>query len=100
MSDRMKKLALTILAAAGMAGPAFAQLKLTITSGVTDPIPIAVVPFTRAVPADGGLDVAAVIQRDLESSGRFKGMPRTDMITTPTSAAEVDTAAWKQQRND
>ena len=31
-------------------------------------------------------------QRDLESSGRFKGMPRTDMVITPTTAAEVDVA--------
>ena len=54
------------------------------------------VPFARAVPADGGLDVADVVQRDLESSGRFKGMPRTDMINTPTTAAQVDAAAWKQ----
>jgi TolB protein len=100
MSDRMKKLALLIFAVTGLAGPAFAQLKLTITSGVTDPIPIAIVPFARAVPADGGLDVAGVMQRDLESSGRFKAMPRTDMINTPTSAAQVDAAAWKQMRND
>jgi Tol biopolymer transport system component len=57
----MKKLALMILAATGLASPAFAQLRLTITSGVTDPIPIAVVPFARAVPADGGLDVANVV---------------------------------------
>jgi TolB protein len=104
MSDRMKKLASMIFALAlaglGVTTPAFAQLKLTITSGVTDPIPIAIVPFTRAVPADGGLDVAAVVQRDLESSGRFKGMPRTDMVNTPTTAAEVDAAGWKQLRND
>jgi TolB protein len=100
MSDCMKKLAFLILAAMGLAGPAFAQLKLTITQGVTDPIPIAIVPFARAVPADGGLDVASVVQRDLESSGRFKGMPRTDMINTPTSATQVDAAAWKQMRND
>jgi TolB protein len=59
-----------------------------------------VVPFGRAVPADGGLDVAGVVQRDLESSGRFKGMPRTDMLATPTTAAEVEIAAWKQMRND
>jgi len=101
----MNKLALRILgtlavAGLGMANTAFAQLKLTITQGVTDPIPIAVVPFTRAVPADGGLDVAAVVQRDLESSGRFKGMARTDMVSTPTTAAEVDAAGWKQQRTD
>jgi len=100
MSDRMKKLAAILLLACGCAAPALAQLKLTITSGVTDPIPIAVVPFTRAVPADGGLDVAAVVQRDLESSGRFKGMGREDMLSKPTTAADVEVAAWKQLRND
>jgi TolB protein len=96
----MKKLAFLILVASGIASPAFAQLRLTIEQGVTDPIPIAVVPFARAVPADGGLDVANVVQRDLESSGRFKGMPRTDMINTPTTGTQVDAAAWKQMRND
>ncbi len=97
----MKKFATSLLfLTLGVAGPAFAQLRLTITQGVTDPIPIAVVPFGRAVPADGGVDVAAIVQRDLESSGRFKGMPRTDMLTTPTSAGEVDVAGFKQQRND
>jgi TolB protein len=97
----MKKLAIRLLfVVAAAATPAFAQLRLTITSGVTDPINIAIVPFTRAVPADGGLDVASIVQRDLESSGRFRGMARTDMISRPTSASEVDSAAWKQMRND
>src|SRR5687768_9899320 len=101
MNERMKKLGICLLLATlAAAGPAFAQLRLTITSGVTDPIPIAIVPFSRAVPADGGLDAAQVIQRDLESSGRFKGMARTDMVFTPTTAAEVDAAGWKQQRVD
>jgi len=97
----MKKLATSLLILAlGAASPAFAQLKLTITQGVTDPINIAVVPFARAVPADGGVDVAAIIQRDLEGSGRFKAMPRTDMLGAPTTRSEIDIAGWKQQRND
>jgi TolB protein len=100
MKQRMKKLAIFVLMAFGAAAPALAQLRLTITEGVTDPLQIAIVPFSRAVPADGGLDVAQVIQRDLESSGRFKGMARTDMVFTPTTAAEVDAAGWKQQRVD
>jgi len=105
MNERMKQTALSLLAALlltalGAATPAFAQLRLTITSGVTDPIAIAIVPFSRAVPADGGLDVAQVIQRDLESSGRFKGMDRKDMVFTPTTSAEVDSPGWKQQRVD
>jgi TolB protein len=89
-----------VIALLGLSCPALAQLELTITQGVTDPIPIAIVPFARAVPADGGLDVASIVLKDLESSGRFKGMPRGDMISTPTTAAEVDSAAWKQMRND
>jgi TolB protein len=104
MNERMKKLAtvlsLVLLTSFGAAPPAFAQLRLTITQGVNDPIPIAIVPFSRAVPADGGLDVAQVVQRDLESSGRFKGMDRKDMVFTPTTSAEVDAAGWKQQRVD
>lgn len=77
-----------------------AQLKIEITSGVTDPIPIAVVPFARSVPADGGLDVAEIVQRDLESSGRFKAMPRTDMIDKPSRAADVVVPDWRTARND
>jgi TolB protein len=104
MSDRMKKFVISVSIAlagvCGMASPAFAQLRLTITSGVTDPIPIAVMPFARAVPADGGLDVAQVVQRDLESSGRFKGMARADMLATPSTSAELDIAGLKQQHND
>lgn len=87
----------TLLAAMA---PAHAQLRLTISSGVTDPIPIAVVPFAGAAPADGSLDVASIIQKDLESTGRFKGMDRADMINKPTTAASVVAAEWKQMRND
>src|SRR5689334_9125555 len=92
--------ALLLMTAIASAPCAFAQLRITVTSGATDPIPIAIVPFSRSVPGDGGLDVAQVVQRDLESSGRFKGMARTDMLNTPTSASEVDAMAWKQQHND
>ena len=52
-------------------------------------MPIAIVPFARAVPADGGLDVAGVVQHDLEGSGRFSALPRERMPTTPTRAEEV-----------
>jgi TolB protein len=80
--------------------PARADLQVLITKGVTDPIPIAIVPFARAVPADGAFDVAAVVQHDLESSGRFRAMQRRDMLTTPTSANDVQAADWKAAGND
>lgn len=90
--------------------PAHAQLRVEITSGVTDPIPIAIVPFAgttgatgaaeAAATAGGVLDVAAIVQRDLESSGRFKGLPRRDMFDRPSRASEVVVPDWRSSRND
>ena len=95
-------LAGVVLAGCGLlaAGGARAQLRIEITSGVTDPIPIAIVPFARTVPGDAGLDVAAIVQRDLEGSGRFRAMARGDMIETPSRAADVVVADWRTGRND
>jgi TolB protein len=80
--------------------PAHADLQILITKGVTDPIPIAIVPFAHALPPDGPFDVAAVVQHDLESSGRFRAMPRKQMQLTPTRAADVQAADWKASGND
>ncbi len=80
--------------------PAWAQLKVEVTSGITDPIPIAIVPFARAVPADGGLDVAQVVQHDLEGSGRFKALQRAQMPATPTQPAAVVLNDWKNVGED
>ncbi|HUE47621.1 MAG TPA: Tol-Pal system beta propeller repeat protein TolB [Steroidobacteraceae bacterium] len=79
---------------------ASAALQIEITSGVRDPVPIAIVPFARAVPADGGLDVAEVVQHDLEGSGRFRALPRERMPATPTRADEIAAAIWKGTGSD
>src|SRR5579863_6335943 len=98
---RSAVLAGAFLALLGFAGlPARAELQVNVTQGVTDPIPIAIVPFARAVPADGGLDIAGVVQHDLESSGRFRAMQRRDMLATPTRPADVQAADWKAAGND
>jgi TolB protein len=94
-----KRLACGLLALAGTA-MAHAELKIDITHGVTDPIPVAVVPFARSVPGDGGLDVAAVVQRDLESSGRFRALERSRQPAQPTRAADVDAPRWRAQQAD
>jgi TolB protein len=77
---------------------AVAQLKIEITSGVTDPIPVAIVPF-----ASGGadaVDVAQIIQGDLQGSGRFRAMARTAMTATPSRGQDVQMATWKAAGND
>jgi TolB protein len=52
------------------------------------------------VPADGGLDVAQVIQHDLEGSGRFKALSRDRMPATPTRPDGVSPADWKSAGSD
>jgi TolB protein len=93
-------LAATVLAVALLPGVARAELQIDITQGVSDPVAIAVVPFARTVPADGGLDVAAVVQRDLESSGRFRAMARGTMLAQPTRATDVQISDWRAAGND
>ena len=82
------RILLAVLTAAWLATPpARAQLQIQITSGVTNPVPIAIVPFAEA-PTDG-TDVADVVQHDLVGSGRFTALARNRMPATPTHAAQV-----------
>ena len=100
--SRARRVALLTLAALVLAAAqqARAALEIEVTSGVRDPVPIAIVPFTPAPPADGGLDVAGVIQHDLEGSGRFRALPRERMPGRPTRADEVAVLAWKDTGSD
>lgn len=95
-------LAVAVIAGACAAPLARAQLKIEITSGVTDPIPIAIVPFASTVPAaaSAGADVAGVVQSDLTSSGRFRAMPRAQMRATPSKVADVVIPDWRASGND
>jgi TolB protein len=76
-----------------------AQLRLDITQGVRDAVPIAIVPFGGQ--AEGGAgDVAAVVANDLLSSGRFKPLERRDMVTRPTTGAQIRFEDWRLLKSD
>lgn len=77
--------------------PAMADLQIEITSGVADPVPIAVVPFAES---GESVDVAGVISNDLRGSGRFKLLPRSEMPAQPTMASQVVTTDWKNLGSD
>jgi TolB protein len=94
----VRLLALAALLCAAV-GSARAALEIEVTSGVRDPIPVAIVPFARSA-ADQGLDVAEVIQHDLEGSGRFKALARDRMPATPSRAEDVTPTAWKAVGSD
>ncbi|HEY1491091.1 MAG TPA: Tol-Pal system beta propeller repeat protein TolB [Steroidobacteraceae bacterium] len=94
------KYPLLLLALLSLVAPsARAALEIEVTSGVRDPVPVAVVPFTPAQ-GDGGLDVASVIQNDLEGSGRFKALPREQLPATPARAEDIAAPAWKNAGSD
>ncbi len=90
---RMRTAAIAALLALGGLPAAQAQLTIKITSGVTHPVPIAVVPFAET--SSASVNVAAVVQHDLVGSGRFSGLPAAQMPATPDHAAQVAFPSWK-----
>ncbi len=94
--------ALIAVAGAVAALTARAQLRIEITSGVTDPIHIAVVPFAGGLPAapTAGADAASIVQNDLEGTGRFRGMPWNQMKVKPAQASQVVIPDWRASGND
>ncbi len=104
------KRTLLLLVGLSLVTDAEAQLRVDITRGVRDPVPIAIVPFagtapvtaTTSVGAGPGsvVDVARVIQADLERSGRFRGLARELMPAQPTTAGAVEAARWRTAGSD
>lgn len=76
-----------------------AELVVEVTQGVTEPTPVAVVPFEW----NGGSemeDVAQVISNDLGRSGFFKTMPRANMLSNPYRQDQVFYRDWRISGND
>jgi TolB protein len=87
---RIALLGLTLLV-----GSVQAADPLVVTSGSDRAIPIAVVPFGW----QGGTvlpeDMSTVIGNDLRNSGMYEPIPRQNMISLPTSAAEIIYRDWQ-----
>jgi TolB protein len=81
------------------AAPAHAQLRLDITQGVRDAVPIAVVPFGGQTEG-GPADVAGVIANDLQLSGRFQPLERRDMVSRPHRGSDVRFEDWRLLKSD
>ncbi len=87
--------ALALLAAVGTAR---ADLEITVTGGDVGALPIAIVPFAQT--AEVQLDLARVVENDLVRSGRFRALPRGDMLQKPVTPAAVDAGTWRAQGID
>ncbi|MCB1859848.1 MAG: Tol-Pal system beta propeller repeat protein TolB [Gammaproteobacteria bacterium] len=79
-----------------MQSQAWGALTIEITEGAAGALPIAVVPFAFQGGGSGpGEDVAQVISDDLARSGRFKVLPREDMLARPSNGSDVVFRDWK-----
>lgn len=71
------------------------EKNILVTSGADRAIPIAVVPFGW----QGGTvlpeDLATIIGNDLRNTGMYEPIPRQNMISLPTSAAEIIYRDWQ-----
>lgn len=68
-----------------------AELRIDITRGQVEPIPIAIAPFTGSDvgTSDVGRDIADVVSADLERSGLFRPISRGAFIQQPETIEEA-----------
>ena len=83
-----------ILCLLPLSASAVLRIEITESAGVQDAVPIAIVPF--ATEAGGAtIDIAQILQDDLQRSGRFSILPRDRMPSNPSSSAELDFISWR-----
>lgn len=93
----LKTLLLTVTSLLCFHIPAYAALELVLTQGIDSALPIAVVPFegqdNDGLSAD---NLAAVVNADLQQSGRFKTLANNVMPAKPHDAATVENSLWRK----
>ncbi|MEM6159982.1 Tol-Pal system beta propeller repeat protein TolB [Erwinia sp. P6884] len=73
---------------------AHAEVRIEITQGVNTARPIGVVPFKWEGQGAAPEDIGGIVAADLRNSGKFNPLDRSRLPQQPTSAAEVQPAAW------
>jgi len=96
----MVRSAAVALLALTFVGSAGAQLNITVVKGVTRPVPMAIVPFGWSGTGPAAYDLAGVVTSDLGGSGRFAPIPVSDMVSKPTTPAQVNYTDWRLLKVD
>ena len=91
-------MALVVLALLLAASPAFAQLRLDVTRGKVEPMPIAIPPYAGggADESKTGRDIAQVVSADLERSGLFRPLDPQSFIQNVSAGEGPRFADWRQ----
>jgi TolB protein len=95
-----KRFTLLVLAVLFVAPRSWAGFVVEVTRGQDNAIPIAIVPFGAPPAESGSFDVAQLVADDLNHSGRFKPMSRTDMIEQPHTGTSISFDDWRRLGND
>lgn len=72
-----------------------ANLTIRITKGNDQALPIAVVPFLWEGKGALKEDIASIISANLERTGLFKNIPRTNFVSLPSTTEEVVYRDWR-----
>lgn len=71
------------------------QLRIQITQGVDNPIPIAIVPFEWEGFGVLPENITDVVNSDLKNSGEFEPLKEENMLSTPHEESEVYFRDWR-----
>jgi len=96
----IRRVLILLLALTLPVGQAGAQLTVQILKGMAESVPIAIVPLAWDGQGPAPWDVAATVQSDLERSGRFRPLPRAQLVELPHAAGDVDVADWRMLKVD
>lgn len=95
MLERIRFSFLMVVATLLLPMNSFAVIEIEITKGGEDAIPIAIVPFGWTGDVELPVDVASVVAADLERSGQFSPLNRSELIARPVSGDPIDYANWR-----
>lgn len=74
---------------------ASAELTIEITSGNDNPTRIAIVPFGWSGAVGSNEDMAGIVEADLQRSGLFRPLARSNMLTLPQQGSNVHFRNWR-----
>ncbi len=84
-----------LLAALALAPTAAAEIRIEITGGAEAALPVAMVPFEGSESPQVPVDVAAIVQADLQRSGMFDPVDRSDFLSRPGRFEDVRFQNWR-----
>ena len=89
------RLLICLMLASLIAIPTRAELVIEITRGIENPIKIAVVPFRIKSSGAFDVDVARLIESNLERSGQFARVRRDTMLSLPGPDDQIFYRDWR-----